>query len=76
MNESNEIYEIAARVASTPKAAGTQSIGLGPSVHIPLRDAYICASCDAISNNSTVCPACADTSLLPLNQLVDSVNPQ
>jgi hypothetical protein len=72
MNESNEIYQLAAHVAGSK--VPTQSVSLGPPVHIPLRDAYICASCDAVGNHATVCPACADTSLLPLSKLVDSVN--
>jgi hypothetical protein len=67
MSESNEIYAVASKVA-------VQSIGLGPSVHIPLRDAFICATCDTITNSGSVCPGCADTSLIPLATMVQGLN--
>ncbi len=72
MSESNEIYKIAEAVATGKK---TQSLGLGQTTHIPLRDAYICVSCDAISNSSTVCPACGDTGLMALSSFVEGVYP-
>lgn len=71
MSESLEIYKLAEEVTTGKKP--TQSLGLGQTVHIPLRDAYICASCDVITNSSVVCPGCADTSLMPLSTLVESI---
>jgi hypothetical protein len=42
--------------------------------HFPLRWAYLCGSCDAVSNSSGVCPACASNGhQLPLTKFVAPV---
>jgi hypothetical protein len=34
--------------------------------HMPLASAYLCQDCDAVGNNSMVCPACASRALMGL----------
>ena len=39
--------------------------------HIPLAEAYLCADCNSIGNNSTRCPACAGLSLISLSAILN-----
>ena len=34
--------------------------------HIPLAEAYLCADCNSIGNDSTRCPACSNAHVLSL----------
>lgn len=58
----------------TAVTPSTQSLKLGPSTHIPLRDAHLCVNCDSIGNNASYCPACSDTHLIPMSSVVKAVN--
>lgn len=64
MSESNEIYEVAAKVARPDRPNNV----MDPNIHhFPLRDAYLCQDCENVTNSSTTCPSCTSTKMLGIS---------
>lgn len=83
MSESDEIYAVAAKVAKElppdhdPAVAYSRESVMSPNIqHFPLRTAYLCGSCEAVSNHASICPACSSTGhQVLLSNLVEPVLP-
>lgn len=41
------------------------------AIHLPLSEAFLCASCSCIGNDSRQCPACASEALMSLANVLD-----
>lgn len=70
MNENNEIYEVASKVASK---IAVKPPSHAETYHIPLKSAYYCTNCDAIGNDAYACPSCTGKELMPLTTWIKSV---
>lgn len=62
--ESNEIYALAAKVAKdAPQpdnpSYGREDVMISRIQYFPLREAYLCGSCEMVSNSPALCPNCA-----------------